>query len=359
MRRSLVRPRLLTEIVKRSDRCRKRDAVTSSVDVLQLIFRVARKETRVHGRTTLANVLEDRITRCGSPINSSALGVGSVAELALLFVRDIEAMRISAATFENFISPDCIRGYQSRIRGKLWHLFVRNYQPLDDDFRANALSQLQELNDPTVAPSLLRINPAAKPPDLVDGKGEAVKVATKFGRPRKAHTIRIIKTDGRAVEFVDDVYVSYAGAGVERFWAFLNEVEIKSSGAARGFRKQIGFSQFRVGAEGVREVEMTVEGFKRPVRVAPGRLVFSTRATVRNAVTLLGNKQWALLPEDQQRCCTELLRAGNQVGLYVHSSFQYQSTSRGYGESFCLVTLPIPVSYFDALVVAIWPKPSE
>jgi hypothetical protein len=146
----------------RSNRYRKRDAVTSGVDGLRLIFRVARKETGVHGRTTLANVFEDRIIRCKSPINSTAFGVRSVAELALLFARDIEAMRISAGTFENFISPDCIRGYQSRIRGKLWHLFVRNYPPLDDDFRANALSQLQELNDPKVAASLLHINPAAK-----------------------------------------------------------------------------------------------------------------------------------------------------------------------------------------------------
>jgi hypothetical protein len=350
---------LLKQIVKRSDRYRKRDAVTSSVDVLRLIFRVARKESGVHGCTTLANVFEDRIIRCGSPISPTALGMESVTELAALFVRDIGAMRIRAQTFEDFTSRNCVRGYQSRIRGKLWHLFVRNFQPLDDDFRANALSQLEELNDPKVAASILRINPATKPPDLINGKEEVVKVARKFGRPRKAHTVRIIKSGGKAVEFIDELYVSYAGSGVDRFWALLNEVEIKTAGAARGFRKQIGFSQFRVGADGVREVEMTVEGFKRPVRVAPERLIFSTRATVRNAVTLLGNKQWALLPEEQQRRCTELLRTGDQVGLYVHSDFQYQSTSRGYGESFCVVTLPIPVSYFDALVAAIWPRLSE
>lgn len=352
-------PLLIGEFVKQSDSYPKRDAVMSSLDVLRLIFRVAHNETGANGRTELAKVFRDRVTCSGSPINVSSLGVRSVAEIASLFVRDIAAMRIGAPTFEDFISPACIRGYQSRIRGKLWHLFVSNYQPLDDDFRANALKQLRELNEPKVAASLLRINPTAKAPDLVNGKGEPVKVARAFGRPRKAHAIRIIKSNGRAVEFVDDMYVSYAGTGVERFWALLNEVEVKTSGATRSFRKQIGLSQFRVGAERVREVEMTVEGFKRPVRVAPKRLVFSTRATVRNAVTLLSNNEWRLLPEEQQRCCTDLLRAGDQTGLYVHSGFQYQSTSRGYGESFCLVTLPIPVSYVDRLVTAIWPRPSE
>jgi hypothetical protein len=341
--------------VKRSDIYPNLGSTLCSQDVLRLIFCVGRNKESAD-RTELAHVFEDRITRCGSPISSCALGVKSAAELAALFVSDIAAMRISAATFEDFISPGCIRGYQSRIRGKLWHLFVRNFQPLDDDFRANALSQLEELNDPKVASSLVGINLAAIAPDLVNGKGEAVKVTKRFGRPRKAHNIRVIKTGGRAVEFVDDVYVSYAGAGVERVWAFLNEVEIKTSGAARGFRKQIALSQFRVGAEGVREVEMAVEGFKRPVRVAPECLVFSTRATVRNAVTLLSNKQWALLPEELQRRCADLLRAGDQAALYVHSDFQYQSTSRGYGESFCLVTLPIAATYIDALVAAIWPN---
>jgi hypothetical protein len=325
-----------------------------SLDALRLIFRVACHKDGAD-RNELAHVFKDRINRCGSPISCCAFGIKSVAELAALFVSDIAAMRVSAATFEDFISPGCIRGYQSRVRGKLWHLYVRNYQPLDDDFRANALSQLEELNDPKVAASIVRIYPAATAPDLVNGKGEAVKVTKRFGRPRKAHSIRVIKTDGRGVEFVDDVYVSYAGAGIERVWAFLNEVEVKTSGAARGFRKQIGLSQFRIGAEGLREVEMVVEGFTRRVRVAPERLVFSTRATVRNAVTLLSKKQWALLPEELQRRCTKLLRVGDQAALYVHADFQYQSTSRGYGESFCLVTLPIPASYIDALVTAIWP----
>ena len=345
--------------MKQSDSCPNCDASISDLDVLRLIYRVACLETGVDSRTELAKVFEDRIIRCGSPISPTALGAGSVTELAALFVGDIGAMRIRAQTFEDFTSRNCVRGYQSRIRGKLWHLFVRNFQPLDEDFRANALSQLEELNDPKVAASILRIDPAAKPPDLINGKEEVVKVARKFGRPRKAHTVRIIKSGGRAVEFVDELYVSYAGSGVNRFWALLNEVEIKTAGAARGFRKQIGLSQFRVGAEGVREVEMTVEGFKRSVRVVPERLVFSTRATVRNAVTLLSNNEWALLPGEQRRCCTELLSAGDQAGLYVYSGFQYQSTSRGYGESYCLVTLPVPVSYIDALVNALWPRSSE
>ncbi len=103
---------------------------------------------------------------------------------------------------------------------------------------------------------------------------------------------------------------------------------------------------------------MTVEGFKRPIRVAPERMVFSTRATVRNAVTLLGRQDWARLPEEQRCRLTDLLAAGDEAGLYVHSGFQYQNTSRGYGESFCLVTLPIPVTYFDVLVAAIWPNPT-
>jgi hypothetical protein len=194
---------------------------------------------------------------------------------------------------------------------------------------------------------------------LVDGKGKPVKVAGKFGAPRKAHTVRIVKSDGRAVEFVDDFYVSYAGVRVERFWAVLNEVESKTSGAARHFRKQIGLSQFRIGAKEVREIEMRVEGFRRPVRVVPERLVFSTRSTVRNAVTLLSNNEWELLPEEHRRCCADLLRAGDQAGLYLHANFQYQSTSRGYGESFCLVTLPVPIRYINPLVAAIWPTALE
>jgi hypothetical protein len=218
---------------------------------------------------------------------------------------------------------------------------------------------LQELNNPKLAVSVLAANRLAVVPDLLNGRGEPIKIAVKFGRPRKAHSIRIIKIDGRKVEFVDDMYVSYAGNGAERRWSFLNEAESKTSGAARGFRKQVGSSQFRVGSQGVREVEMIVEGFKNPIRVRPECLVFSGRATVRNAVTLLSKTDWAQLEEEQRRRLTNLLIAGDYVGLYTHSDFRYESTSRGYGESFCCVTLPIPVTYFDALVAAIWPQASE
>ncbi len=140
-------------------------------------------------------------------------------------------MRLRPQSFEEFISPNRVAGHQSRVRGKLWHLFVRNYQPLQEDFRANARNQLQELNEPQLAASFLPINPTAKVPDLVDGKGEAIKVAGKFGRPRKAHAIQIIKSDGRAVEFVDDMYVSYAGYGAER------SLELLERSRSQNFRR--------------------------------------------------------------------------------------------------------------------------
>ncbi len=176
-----------------------------------------------------------------------------------------------------------------------------------------------------------------------------------FGKPHKAHSLRIHKADGRTVEFVDDMYVSFSGREPTRLWSFLTEVEVKTPAAARGFTKQIGMSQFRVGVEDVKEVHMVVEGFRRVVRVIPERLIFSGRATVRHAVTLLSNREWAQLPREQQLRRTDLLAVGHQVELYKHAGFRYQSTARGYGESFCRITLPIPILYFEPLVNTIWP----
>src|SRR5205814_930663 len=115
-----------------------------------------------------------------------------------------------------------------------------------------------------------------------------------------AEKIRMIKKNGKTVEFVDDVYVSYADGVLGRLWSFLTEAEVKTASASRGFAKQIGFAQLRLGADDLKKIEMTVEGFKKPVSVTPERIIFSQRSISRNAITLLSNRSWARLGSDIQ-----------------------------------------------------------
>ncbi len=326
---------------------------------LTSIFNIGRGLGGKDERMILARALETRINRSESLITPARLGFDTVTQFAGEFAKEMTALRLRPPTFEDFVVVNRARGYQSRILGKLCHLFVRSFKPVQDDFLAIAISQLQELNRPQVADSILVLNPAAVAPNLLNGRGQEVTTPVSFGKPRKAHSLRILKTDGRTVEFVDDMYVSYSGPGPSRLWSFLTEVEVKTPAAARGFTKQIGMSQFRVGAEDVKEIQMVVEGFRRVVRVTPEGLIFSGRATVRHAVTLLGRREWDKLQAEQQLRLTDLLKTGDQDELYKHAGFRYQSTSRGYGESFCRITLPIPIVYFEPLLHAIWPAASS
>lgn len=330
----------------------------SDATVLRLLFRVTRPAKIQADRLTLARAIETRVVASASVITPTQLGFDHPAEMAALFADDIARMFVRAATYQDFTAAHRVSGYRSRIRGKLWHLFVRNFQPLQRDFLDHAIGQVEELNTPLLAPSLLALGDGGVVPMLINGRGEPVTQRVNFGLPRKAHRLRIVKTDGRSVEFVDDMFVSFSRDRPHRLWSFLNEVEVKTPTAARAFGKQIGMSQFRVGMPDVQEIQMAVEGFRQVVRVRPEHLIFSSRSTVRNAVTLLGRSEWARVTPEQQVRITKLLKAGDQIELYKHSGFRYQHTARGYSESFCRVTLPIPIMYFDPLIDAIWPNSS-
>ncbi len=283
-------------------------------------------------------------------------GAKSAKELAELFVHEFDRMTIRSKTFSAFLSKPRMEGYRSRVRGKLFHLLVRNFEPLQADLRNYATEQVKELNEPLVRGShYLEYVPV--PSQLINAKGVHIPTLVKFGKPMKAASIRIVKQNGHAVEFVDDMYVSCAQGVNGKLWSFLSEIEVKTASAARGFGKQIGFAQLRMGAADVKEIQMIVEGIKDPVRVPPHRIIFSQRSIDRNAITLLSRKTWAGLTDEARLSLTNAIDDGNVAEIYRQSGFRFQTSARGsHHDVFRRITLAIHIDYLDDYVQAIWPK---
>jgi len=314
---------------------------SSELGLLRQIFNLVRGSAITKKeRMQILSDLEKRVAQSG--VNPKNFGVKSETELAELFVKIIERMKIKPKSFRAFIAQMRIKGYQSRVRGMLWHMFVRNFQPLQDDFIGVARSQVKEMN-----------NPAVK---LLNAKGKGVQEPVNFGKPRKAQEIHIIKNDGTSVEFIDDVLVSCSGAEAKRLWGFLVEIEVKTTSAAKSFSKQIGFAQLRLMADEVKEVAMIVEGFKEVVKIKPENIIFSPSSIDRNAVTLLSNSKWGRLAKSTRSDLSDALTTGNSQKIYEASGFRFQSTRKGQGETFRRITLAVNTDELNKLVRAIWPS---
>jgi hypothetical protein len=316
-------------------------------------------------RTELVNELEGRIAHLESgripasgPTESmqnhgcAVFGVTCARALAELFVEEFGRMKIAPPTFRGFINRARAHGYRSRVRGRLFHLLVRNFAPLQNDLLQNALGQLDELNNPQLHGSF---PVGTKIPSLLNAKGVEVHGSMQFGPPLKAEEMRIRKKDGRAVEFVDDAYVSFADVPNARLWTFLCEIEIKTTGAASRFGKQIGFSQLRFGAQDMSAIEMTVAGFDGIVKIAPEHIVFSQRSIDRNAVTLLSTKKWLRLSDEDRATLAGAWQTGDVEEIYTRSDFRIQSTDLGHGDVFRKMTLAIHSGVLDLYVEALWP----
>jgi hypothetical protein len=268
-------------------------------------------------------------------------GERSARRLAELMIADIERMVVSTKSFENFCDPNRAHGYRSRLRGKLFHLFVRNFAPIQNDFLQLAELQVQELNEPPL-------------PLLTANEKEYSRVAT-FGRPFRAQNIRIAKFDGTVVDFVDDLYVAAALHEGNTLWSFLVEIEVKTAGAASRFGRQIGFSQSRMGAENLKHIEMNVDGYTNLVVVKPEHLLFSRTSILRHAVTFLSRKAWLMLPASGRADLENAIQRGDMERIYRSSNFRYQGTQLGQRETFCRVELAVPIDLFEGYVAAIWP----
>lgn len=116
---------------------------TSDVGFLALIFKVGRGAAGQDEHANLARFLETRINCSESLIRPTHLGFDSATHLATEFAKEMTALRLRPPTFEDFAAANRARGYQSRILGKLCHLFVRNFQPVQEDFLASAVNQLK------------------------------------------------------------------------------------------------------------------------------------------------------------------------------------------------------------------------
>jgi len=341
--------------------------------LLQRIFEFGRgiAATQQH-RTELVQLIEDRIRHLAAPVDATsqshgnagwgltAFGVKTPRELAEHFVSRFEQMKFRSKTLGQFLSAARIEGYRNRIRGELFHLFVRNFEPLQADFRRDALLQLEELNNPQLAPSH---QSGATVPDWMNAKGMEIPRVQKFGRPRRAQDVRILKRDGKIVEFVDDMYVAYSDGPLGRLWTFLNEVEVKTSSAARGFAKQIGFAQLRLGAAELKRVEMWVEGFRKRVAVPPERIIFSQRSISRNAISLYSKRNWSRLAYEIQEGLRKAMESGDVVEIYKRSDFRVQATTQLAKDTqleedsvFLRITLAVHADYLNGFVEAIWPR---
>ncbi|HEY1082878.1 MAG TPA: hypothetical protein VGE29_11475 [Prosthecobacter sp.] len=335
------------------------------VRILRLIYGLARRKNgNLKRRSRLISDIEGRIIALErrQPLfegrsnalyfGCGAFGVCSPKDLAEIFVQQFEKMVVRPKSFGEFRNAVKGNGYRSRVRGKLFHLFVRNFSPLLNDFYDHAVMQVAELNDPTLAPSFA---PETVAPNMMNAKGDEYPKRIPFCPPLRAWDICIIKKNGKRVEFVDDMYVSHADDDGIRFWSFLCELEVKTAGASGGFGKQIGFSQARMGDDDVEYIELKVEKFAAPVRVIPEHILLSPRTIDRNAITFFGKKSWGKLGEDMRLTLARAIEKGELQEIYVNSEFKFQKTKRGDGEVFRRITLAINADFFDGYVDAIWP----
>lgn len=309
--------------------------------LLRRVFRLAKGSFTAQERVELVSDIEKRIAQ--STINLRNYNVKNARQFAELLVKEIEDMDVSPKTFRAFVSNMRIEGYRGRLRGKLFHFFVENFEPLQQDFKKTARRQVQELNN------------LPKPFKLLNAKGNEIPGPVKFSTPLKAKNIRILKKDGRSVEFIDNVFTAYSEKGEATLWSFLIEIEVKTPAAAKGFGKQIGSAQLRMMMDEVDEIVMEVEGFPDFKRIKPENLIFSPRSIDRNAVTLLGESSWARLTKDEQIRLTEALRKGDKEAVYDASGFRFQLTAKGQGETFRRVTLAVRTDELEKIIRAILP----
>ena len=339
----------------------------TELGLLKRIFEIGRGTgVSPQQRTDLVQVIEGRIGHLAPAVDATikdhgnpswgwtAFGVKNPRELSEHFVSRFEQMKFRSKSLAEFLRAGRIEGYRNRVRGELFHLFVRNFEPLQADFRRDALLQLEELNNPGLAPS---VQSTGTVPDWMNAKGMEIPRLQQFGRPRRAQDVRIMKKNGQTVEFVDDMYVAYSDGVLGMLWTFLNEVEVKASSAARRFAKQIGFAQLRLGAAELKEVEMLVEGFKKPVRVPPERIIFSQRSISRNAITLYSNRSWARLATEIQAGLMKAIESGDMAEIYKRSDFRIQATTQQEEDSvFLRITLAVHADFLNGFVQAIWPR---
>lgn len=341
-----------------------RSVSSDEIVMLRMLFDLThRKRVTAKQRTKLMCAMEERIRALenGMPtldgtvsiktLRCTSFGVTTPLELAEQFVHEFEKMNGGLKSFREFRHAKKSAGYRSRVRGKLFHLFVRNFAPLNRDLYEHALRMIEELNAPTVNGD----PPGRRAPSMMNSKGQEFPRRVTFGAPLKAKDVCIIKKNGKRVEFVDDMYVSYADDPEASLWGFLCQIEVKTAGAAGGLGKQISFSQIRLAQDDVEMVEMIVEGCVDPVRVRPEHIMFSQRTIDRNGVSFLGKKSWIRLGEEVRLLLSRAALEGNAEEIYLNSAFRFQATNREGVDAFRRITLAINVDFFDEYVDAIWP----
>lgn len=341
----------------------------SEKGLLRRMFRLARgPKLTVQERADLVSTIDkrlfgafDEIARSGVALGPKDFGVKSTKELAETFVKEMEDMNISPKTFRAFISSARIEGYQSRIRGRLFHLYVRNLRPLQDDFLRWALDQIKELNGRKLAGTF--DDPNAKAPALVNALGQQITKPLQFDTmPFKVEKVHIKKVNGQKVEFIDDAYVAFSGTGDERFMSFLTETEVKTVAAAKGLSAQIASAQIRGGSadtslivvsgrRGVkRDGRIVFEGKEELIEIKPERIVYSPRSINRSGVTLFSARRWARIKEKGE---VDLAK------VYEASDFSFRSTAKGMGETYLFIRLAINTEDLNRVVRAILPRPPK
>jgi hypothetical protein len=314
--------------------------------VLRRMFKLIRGslpsgwEREFQGWMNLVSDFEKRIAQSGTILRHKDFGVKNWRELAELFVTELKKMDIAPKTFRAFIANMRIEGYQSRVRGWLFHLYVRNLNPLQDDLLKWAMGQLDELN-------------ASK--FLLDALGKQITNPVKFnGLPFKAIKIYVRKVDGTLVEFIDDTIIAFSGTGKERYMSFLTEMEVKTVAAARGLSEQIAFAQIRTGSKDTREIivvgrqavkkegRIVFEGPETEIKFEPNRIVYSPLSRNRSGVTLMSANRWAQIQEQV-------------VSVYESGEFKLRTTAKGGGESYLLIRLALNTDELHKIVRAIWP----
>lgn len=245
-----------------------RAGVLRSLRLLGAIMELPAKEARELRARLLEGLV--RFFQSAMKLKPSDLGARTMDELVEVFLRMVERTRYSGYTLRALRAK--LHGLRGVFAGELFELLVHNMRELQGDLRRMAQLQLGELNGLARQGSKL----------LVDANGNKVTVAGQFTEIRRATEIYIWK-DGQKRKFLDLAYVSVLDRDGKRTVGMLVETEIKLPGAAKSFGEQIGQAQTRFA--GADEIEMVVEGFGKPIRVTPDRVVFSRRSINRFAVT--------------------------------------------------------------------------
>jgi hypothetical protein len=204
-------------------------------------------------------------------IKYADLGAANPGELAETFVRMLERAKFDDYSVSRLRSQAAgvysrKPGLRSVFAGELFELLARNLRELQDDLKAMAQAQLDDLND--VVAGKVR----SRRPKLLDGNGDPITLKGTFGPIRRVNDVVTIQGNQRP-KFVDFGYVSVftpAGGG-PRMLVFLVESELKLPGAAAGLSEQIGSALGRfANSDGV---EVVFEGAQSPTRFNREQLI--------------------------------------------------------------------------------------